>query len=151
MPQRLLPHPVHVLKKLPTPHNRGQCLPCTIGKTTRSPSPRQAQHTGQPPAAPLDIVATDTTGPINTNDEQANRYLRLLVDVYTGLTRGQPIKTKGQATHAISSHVKVLQVLLGTALKRQHSDGAHERQTPALKKLLSEQGTRQTTRPHTTT
>lgn len=56
-----------------------------------------------------------------------------------------PMKTKGQAVHAIFHLFKAIHVLLGTTVKRLHSDGAGEQNHPALKQLLRYQGTKLTT------
>lgn len=76
-----------------------------LGKTNRSPFHNQAQHTQEAPSAPLDIIATDMTGPINSPDSKGNRYLQLLVNIHTGLMRGELMKSKRQAATVILQHI----------------------------------------------
>lgn len=87
---KALPRATRVFAKLPLTHQGTQCVPCILGKASRSPILKTAEHKTHSPKEPLDMVATFTTGPISTPDTQGNQYFQILVDAAIGLMRGQP-------------------------------------------------------------
>lgn len=76
----------------------------------------------------MDTFASDTTRPLLVTDRHGNRYLQLLVDAGSGLTRGRPIKLKIDAPLRIIRQMRELQARTGKQMKRYHFDGARELQ-----------------------
>jgi hypothetical protein len=70
------------------PHT--SCTPCHVGKQTRAPFPRRERTT---PVRKMDVISTDTAGPLPPARDTKARYVQVIVD------RG----TKYQATVAMPS------------------------------------------------
>ena len=121
------------------------CAPCHQGKQTRAPFPRDPDP---PPRKPLDIVSTDTAGPLPITHHK-NRYMQVLIDRATKKLRAVPLQNKSQATDRILEGIMTWQRLTGRTVGRYHSDNAKELQSARLLSTLKTQGTVvTTTTPH---
>jgi len=79
-----------------------------------------------------------------------NKYILVVIDVFTRYPMISLLKTKGEATKTLIELIKRLQTQREKTLKRLHSDGGKEFVNSELSKFLREQGTdHSTTTTHT--
>jgi hypothetical protein len=121
------------------------CHSCAQGKQTRASFP--GIHRPQP--APLDVISTDTAGPLPRSHDSA-RYLQVIHDRATQYLLTVPLPSKSAATVAIKHAIARLQLNTGRTVRRYHADNACEQHAEPLRTFLLRQGTEMTsTTPHT--
>jgi hypothetical protein len=113
------------------------CQNCAHGKLTRAPFPVNVRTT----PAPLDIISTDTAGPLPRSHDNA-RYLQLIHDRATCYLITAPLITKSAATAAIQHAIVRLQLNTGRTVRRYHADNAREQHAEPLRTFLLNQGTK---------
>lgn len=113
-----------------------------LGKTTCTRSRHSNPFLGhQVPPRSLEIVSTRTTGPITPTGYAGQKWLRLLIDVATGLTRGAALKRKSEIPAFILPQFLQLQSQTGKTINRYNSDGAKTFKLGRLTRTLEKQGT----------
>jgi hypothetical protein len=121
------------------------CHSCAQGKRTRAHFP--AIH--RPPPAPLDVISTDTAGPLPRSHDNA-RYLQILPDRATRYLLTVPLPSKSAATDAIRHAIARLQLNTGRTVRRYHAGNAREQHAEPVRTFLLRQGTEMSsTSPHT--
>jgi hypothetical protein len=121
------------------------CHSCAQGKQARASL--LAIH--RPPPAPLDVISTDTAGPLPRSHNNA-RYLQVLHDRATRYLLTVPLPSKSAATVSIQHAIARLQLNTGCTVRRYHADNAREQHEEPLRTFLLRQGTEMTsTTPHT--
>lgn len=96
------------------------CTPCIQGKMTRAPFPLSTSTT----TAPLEIIVTDTCGPMPDASAGGNRYLTTVIDVHTRFKAAVPHKTRGEAKDVVITTVNRWETQTGNTAKVLRSDGA---------------------------
>jgi hypothetical protein len=121
------------------------CHSCAQGKQTRAPFP--AIH--RPLPAPLDVISTDTAGPLPRSHDNA-RYFQVLHHRTTRYLLAIPLPSKSAATVAIQHAIARLQLNTGRTVRRYHADNARKQHAEPLRMFLLRQGSEMTsTTPHT--
>jgi hypothetical protein len=94
-----------------------QCTSCPVGKQTRALFPAVARK----PPQPLDVISTDTAGPLPTSHDKA-RYLQIFQDRATRYLLSVPFSSKSAATIAIQRAIANIQLQTGLIVRRYHAD-----------------------------
>ena len=117
------------------------CLGCLLGKHSRLPMTGTINHDVK---QYLDMWIFDTMVP-NMPTRSGNRYITLIMDVYSGYLIVIFTKTKGEITEQIINIIKQQQTQHQRTLKIAHSDNAKELDNNIMNSFLTNQGTRHTT------
>jgi hypothetical protein len=124
------------------------CTPCHVGKQTRAPFPRRERTT---PVRKMDVISTDTAGPLPPARDTKARYVQAIVDRGTKYqaTVAMPSKAATSVAKAINNTIAAWQLATGLKARRYHSDNAREQRVAAITEPLRAQGTEITaTTPH---
>jgi hypothetical protein len=125
-----------------------QCEGCMKGKAHRKPFGKSMSDRAKP-TRPLGRVDGDIWGPFPAS-LGGSVWMLILVDVYTRMTFGFPLKHKSEAAGRIMEWMRGVQVQQGVKVAEFHSDGGGEFVSNELKKFFVENGTIATvTVPHT--
>jgi hypothetical protein len=124
------------------------CTPCYVGKQTQAPFPRRERTTA---VSRMDVISTDTAGPLPPARDTNARYVQALVDRGTKYqaTVAMPSKAAASVAKAINNTIAAWQLATGLKERRYHSDNAREQRVAAITEPLRAQGTEITaTTPH---
>lgn len=81
--------------------------PCVDGKAIKAPFKQDNQNC----YALLEVVSSDTTGPIAPTDSEGSKYVQILVDACTGWTDIQAMRKKSDVGKAIIRFLEKIQHL----------------------------------------
>lgn len=81
------------------------CTPCITGKSKRQAFPQKESTTPKP----LEVIGSDTAGPVNPADVNGHKYMQLFVDQETGYCTGTALKSKSQVGKAITNAIAFIQ------------------------------------------
>lgn len=95
------------------------CGPCIQGKMTRAPLPASTTTTKEP----LELVVTDTCGPMPTPSIGGNIYFTTVIDVHTRWKALVPHKIRGAAKDVVIDVVNRWENQTGRRVKDIRSDG----------------------------
>jgi hypothetical protein len=127
------------------------CTGCHEGRATRVlfPTRVSGEAVELPALKPLDVVVTDTTGPIAPSVAPRKAYLQVAKDRETNLIAFIPLAARTDISAALCNLLASWQLTRGTITKRLHSDNAKEQISAAITTYLHAQGTSTTTNfPH---
>lgn len=97
-------------------------VPCVEGKMTRAPF----QAAGDTSSAPLDIIHSDTCGPMPTPSMGGNVYFTTVIDKHTQWKALVPHKVRGAAKDVVMSVVNRWETQTGKRAKIIVTDGARD-------------------------
>jgi hypothetical protein len=99
------------------------CTPCHVGKQTRAPFPRRERTTAM---SRMDVISTDTAGPLPPARDTKARYVQAIVDRGTKYqaTVAMPSKAATSVAKAINNTIAAWQLATGLKARRYHSDNA---------------------------
>jgi hypothetical protein len=102
-----------------------------------------------PALKPLDVMVTDTTGPITPPVAPRKAYLKIAQDRATNLLAAIPLAARTDIPAALRNLIASWQLTRGITTKWLHTDNAKEQISAAIKTYLHAQGTSTTTTsPH---
>jgi transposase InsO family protein len=138
----------HYRRRLPKQfrsHSK-DCDPCHVGKQTRQPfRVSDDDYTDQP----LQLIQTDTTGPIQPPGVEGHRYVQLVLDRGSGKVAAPLLRLKSEAAREVLRVIKRWQLQQNQSVKRYHADNAKELHQRSIVDALRDQGTIvSTTTPH---
>jgi hypothetical protein len=134
-------------KRLATLKPTNDCTRCHEGRATRAPFPTRArgESVESPALKPLDVIVTDTTGPITPSVAPRKAYLQIAQDSATNLLAAIPLAARKDIPAALRNLIASWQLTCGTITKRLHTDNAKEQISAAIRTYLHAQGTSTTT------
>ena len=126
---------------------KSECRGCLLGKMSRLPMTGIVNYkvTKQ-----MDVWAVDVMGPMKNETMNNQKYVLVIIDVFTRYMFVKLMKTKGEATTHLLNQIKLCQTQTELKLKRLHSDGGKEIVNVEMSEFLKNNGTQHThTTPHT--
>jgi hypothetical protein len=138
-------------KRLATLKPTNDCTGCPEGRAFRAPFPTCArgESVGSPALKPLDVIVTDTTGPITPSVALRKAYLQTAQDRATNLLAAIPLAARTDIPAALRNLIASWQLTRGTITKRLYTYNAKEQISAAIRTYLDAQGTSTTTTsPH---
>jgi hypothetical protein len=139
-----VPHSTRLATLKPT----NGCTGCHEGRATRAPFPTRArgESVESPALKPLDVIVTDTTGPITPSVAPRKAYLQI---AQNNLLAAIPLAARTGIPAALRKLIASRQLTRGTITKRLHTDNSKEQINTAIRTYLHAQGTSTTTTsPH---
>jgi hypothetical protein len=138
-------------KRLATLKPTNDWTGCHEGRATRAPFQTRArgESVESPALKPLDVIVTDTIGPIKPSVAPRKAYLQIAQDRATNLLAFIPFAARTEIPAALRNLIASWQLTRGTITKRLHTDNAKEQISAAIRTYLHAQGTSTTTTsPH---
>jgi hypothetical protein len=134
-------------KRLATLKPTNDCTGCHEGRATRASFPTRArgESVESPALKPLDVIVTDTTGPITPSVAPRKAYLQIAQDRATNLLSAIPLAARTDIQAALRNLIASWQLTRGIITKRPHTDNAKEQISAAIRTYLHTQGTLTTT------
>jgi hypothetical protein len=134
-------------RRLASLYTTNDCTGCHAGRATRAPFPPRARDAAadSPELKPLDVVVTDTTGPITPSVAPRKVYLQTAQNRATKLLAAIPLAARTEIPTALRYLLASWQLTRGTITKQLHSDNAREQISVAMRTYLHAQGTSTTT------
>jgi hypothetical protein len=98
---------------------------------------------------PLQLIQTDTTGPIQPLGVEGHRYVQLVLDRGSGKVAAPLLRLKSEAAREVLRVIKRWQLQQNQTVKRYHADNAKELHQRSIMVALRDQDTIvSTTTPH---
>ncbi len=124
-----------------------ECVGCLKGKMVRSAMKSKIDYHID---GPMDMWVVDVIGPIRDETLMGEKYILVIIDVFTRYMFVSLMRTKGESATRLLQQIRQSQTQLGRTLKRLHSDGGRELVNQEVSNYLLSNGTIQThTTPHT--
>jgi hypothetical protein len=138
-------------KRLATLKPTNDSSGCPEGRVTRSPIPTRArgESVESPALKPLDVIATDTTGPITPSVAPRKAYLQIAQDRATNHLAAILPAARRDIPAALRSLIASWQLTRGTITKRLHTDNDKEVSAPPLEPTYMHKIHRRRQLPHT--
>jgi hypothetical protein len=126
---------------------RSECKGCLLGKMSRLPMKGVVDHNV---IRHMDLWVVDVMGPMKIETMKGQKYVLVIIDVFTRYVFVKLMKTKGESATLLIDQIKQSQTQTELKLKELHSDGGKELVNGEVSEFLGNNGTKQTTTtPHT--